>query len=239
MTTHKQTKTTTTTSDVTTQASTAVASLKQLTAGLPIDDAIPTNQLTATRVTHRVPLEAMTIAASILEDNPQHFPQFNATDAKGAIAYEQAMVPVAQAAQVLANRITKSVLKRRTGMAQQTLALYQVMKGTSRLDASEETRTQVKQLGKLFTTKHKSRETEVSQKEAGAMVKTRKSAKKQAVAQAKADAASNEAAIAAAQAALDAAVAAGTVPAAAPPATTTPSPAPAAVASPPAGTPGH
>ena len=212
MTTHKHTSTTAS-SDVTTQAAEALAALKQLTAGLPIDDAIPDNQMDATKVTHRVPLEAMAIAASVLTENPAHFPQFDATDARGAMAYEQAMTPVAQAAQVLANRVTKSVLKRSSNMAHQTLALYQVMKGTSRLATNEETRTQVKQLSTLLTTFHKTRATSVPQTEVDAMVKTRKSAKKQALAQAKADAASNEAAIASAQAALDAAVAAGNPPA--------------------------
>jgi hypothetical protein len=212
----------TTTPDVATQATEALASLKTLTASLPIDDAIPDNQMAATRVTGRVPLAAMSIAAGVLADSPEQFPQFDATDAQGALDYEEAMVPVARAALVLSNRITKSVLKRRSGMAHQTLALYLVMKGASRLAENEGIRTHVKEMRKLFTTKTKSRETEVSQSETAAMVKTRKSEKKEAAAQAKADAASNDLAIVSAQTALDTAVATGTLPAPRAPATSAP-----------------
>jgi hypothetical protein len=198
-------------SDVTTQAASALDSIRALSAALPIDDAIPPNQMAATKVTSRVPLEAMTIAAAVLANNAKQFPQFDGTEAQAAIDYETAMVPVAQAALVLSKRITKSVLKRRSGTAHQTLALYQVMKGTSRLSANEETRTQVEQLKKLFTTRAKSRAADVTQAEAEKMVKTAKSKKKQAVAEAKAADASNVATIATAHATLDAAVAAGTV----------------------------
>jgi len=198
-------------SDVTTQAASALDSLRALTSALPIDDAIPPNQMAATKVTSRVPLEAMTIAAGVLANNPKQFPQFDGTEAQAAIDYETAMAPVGQAALVLSKRIAKSVLKRRSGTAHQTLALYQVMKGTSRLSTNEETRTQVQQLKKLFTTKPKSRDTSVTQVETQKLVKTAKSAKKQAVAQANAADANNKATIATAQATLEAAVAAGTV----------------------------
>ena len=221
----KSTKSTkTTTSDVATQATAAIASLKQLVSSLPIDDSIPPNQMSATRVTSRVPLDAMMIASSILADNPKQFPQFDAGEAKAAIEYEQQMAPVGQAALVLSKRITKSILKRRSGMAHQTLALYQVMKGTSRLDGNEETRTQVQQLKKLFTTKRKTRDTEVTQDEAQTMVKTRKGEKKSEVAQAKLSEAANEAAAATAQANLDAAIAAGNVAAFVAPAAASPAP---------------
>ena len=204
----------TTSKDVKSAAEGAIANLKQIATTLPIDDTLQENQLAATRVSNRVPLDAILIAVGLLNDDPKQFPQFDAADAQAAIDYEQALLPVAAAATVLAKRITRSVQKRRSTTAHQTLAFYQVVKGTTRLGATEETRTKVKQMSKLFTTKTKSRETDVTQKEAGSMVKTRRSEKKQAVAQQKATEASNEAAIAAAQATLDAAVAAGTVPAA-------------------------
>jgi hypothetical protein len=206
-----KTKTTTKKSDISTQAADALASLKQVTANLTIDDAIPPNQLAATKVSNRVPLAALTIAAGILQNDPKQFPQFDGADAQAAIDYEQQMVPVGQAALVLSKRIAKSVLKRRSNMAHQTLALYQVMKGTSRLSTDEGTRTQVQQLKKLFTLNPRSRATDVTQAETKKLVKTAKSARKQAVAQAKAADANNAATIATAQATLEAAVAAGTV----------------------------
>jgi hypothetical protein len=201
-----------TTPDIGSQAADALATLKQLTSALPIDDAIPPKDMSATRVIGRVPLEAMTIATGVIADAPAQFPQFDPVDAQGTIDYEQAMVPVAQAAQVLSSRITKSVLKRRTQLAQETLALYQVMKGTSRLPASEQTRTQVKQMSKLLSTRRKVRATEVSQTEADQMVKTRKTEKKAAVASTKLAAVAGEAALANAQVTLQAAANAGTLP---------------------------
>src|SRR5437762_6303934 len=112
---------------------------------------------------------------------------------------------------MLPTRLGQSILKRRAGRAQRTLALYQVLKGTSRLATNEESRTQVKELSKLVTTRRKSRAADVTQKEADVLVKARKSAKKQALARAKGDAASTQATIASARAALDAAIAAGMV----------------------------
>jgi hypothetical protein len=226
--------------DVTTQAADALASLKQLTASLPIDDAISPDQVAVTRAANRVPLAAISIAAGILKDDPKSFPHFDAADAQAAIEYEQQMAPVGQAALVLSQRIAKSVRKRRGNTARQTLALYQVMKGTSRLTTNEVTRTRVAQLKKLFTLNHKSRDMSVTQEETKQLVKTAKSAKKQSVAQAKAAEANTEATIATAQATLEQAVAAGTVsqllaavttpssggpPAAAPPVMVTASPA--------------
>jgi hypothetical protein len=226
---------------VATVAANALANLESVTSTLPIDDAIPANMVDLTKVANRVPVEAMTIASTILNNDPKSFPQFDGAEVKASIEYEQTMMPVADAAQLLANRIVKSVRKRKSGAAQQTLALYQVVKGTSRLSTNEETRTQVKQLSNLLTTRRKSRETEVTQNETQVMVKTRKSAKKQAVAQQKAAEASTEAAIAAAQATLDAAVAAGTVPAATGAATPVAVAAPAVApgTTPVAGTSGH
>lgn len=198
-------------SDVSTQAADALAAIKQVTASLTIDDAIPPNQMAATKVSNRVPLEAMTIAAGILKDDPKRFPQFDGADAQAAIDYEQQMVPVGRAALVLSKRIAKSVLKRRSNMAHQTLALYQVMKGTSRLDTNEETRTQVQELKKLFTLNPKSRDTSVTQEHTKQLVKGAKSVMKQTAAQAAAADANEKAALATAQATLQAAVSAGTV----------------------------
>jgi hypothetical protein len=194
------------TSDLAKLGSDAVATLKQLTSELPIDDALTPKELAAAKVSNRVPLEAIAVASSVLNEAPEQFPQFDAVGTQTAVEYETTMAPVAQAARVLAERIEKSILKSRSGVANQTLALYAVMKGTARLPASEVTRTQVKQLAALLTTRHKSRNVEVTQDEALKLTRVLKSQKKVALAQAKVASAAKDAAFAQADAAMQAAV---------------------------------
>jgi hypothetical protein len=226
---------------LTTQASGALASLKALSSSLPIDDALPPKELAAAKVSNRVPLEVMTIASSVLNEDPTQYPQFDATGAKAAVDYEQAMAPVAQAAQVLSSRIEKSILKRRSTMATQALALYAVMKGASRLPANEATRTQVKTMKALLTVKPKSRATAVTQKETQQVTKVMRSQKKAKAAQAELDAASGKAALANAEAATQVAANADLIPQAPTPPAPSAQPAspPAAAPAPVSVTPSH
>jgi hypothetical protein len=159
-----------------------------------------------------VPAEAVAIVAGILAATPEQFPQFDPVEAQDAIDYEKAIAPVAQAALVLAKRLAKSVLKRRTRSAQNTLAVYLVMKGMSRLDANETTRTQVRQLKALFSTTTRSKATSVSQKEADAMVKERTAQKKAEVATANLATAASDAALATAHVTLQEQAKAGALP---------------------------
>lgn len=197
---------------VSAQAGDALASLKQLTGALPIDDAMPPKALAAAKVSNRVPVEVMSIAANILNDAPSQYPQFDATEAQAAVDYEQAMVPVAQAAQVLSTRITKSVLKRRSAMATQALALHAVMKGTARLPTNQQTRTQLKSMSKLLTTKRKSRATAVTKKDTAGVATVIRSQKKAQAAQAAVTAATGKAAIAGAEAVVRVTANAGVLP---------------------------
>lgn len=198
--------------DLNTQASNAVASLKDLASKLPIDDALPPQAAKTARAMNRVPLEVLSIAANVLADDPSQYPQFDATEAKAAVDFEQAMGPVAQAAQALSDSLQKTVLKRRSAMATQALALYAVMKGNARLPKSEQSRTQVKAMGNLLTTNRKSRATSVSQKETAQYVQKAKAQKKSMVAQAAADEATTKAAYVSALAALQTASTAGAAP---------------------------
>ena len=188
------------TTSIQTQASDALALIKEVTGKLPIDDALPPKDLQAAKVTNRVPLEVMTIASSVLNEDPTQFPQFDGAGIRSAVEYEQAMAPVAVALQVLAERVQKSVLKRRAGAANQSLALYAVMKGTARLPANEQTRTQVRTMGQLLTTNRKSRATSVTEKEKEQFAKGLKVSKKAAAAKATVDDASAKAAYADAEA---------------------------------------
>jgi hypothetical protein len=210
--------------DLNTQASSALATLKELASQLPIDDALPPQAARSAKALNRVPLEVLSIAASVLAEAPSQYPQFDATEAQAAVTFEQAMGPVAQAAQNLSDSLQKTVLKRRSAMATQALALYASLKANARLPQNEQSRTQVKAIGKLLTTSHKSRATSVTQRETAQYAKATKLQKKQQVAQAAADQASSKANYAAALAALETAATAST---AAPPTATQATPAPA------------
>ncbi len=227
--------------DLTAQASSAVASLKELASQLPIDDALPPQAAKAARGMNRVPIDVLSIAANVLAHDPSQYPQFDATEAQAAVAFEQAMTPVVQAAQSLSDRLRKTILKRRSAMATQALALYAAMKANARLPKNEQSRTQVKTMAKLLTTNHTSRATSVTQKETAQYVKTAKIQKRQQVAQAVADEANAKANYVAALAALQTASTAGT---AAEPIAPQATPAPAASPTPAAHsassvTPGH
>jgi hypothetical protein len=229
--------------DLATTAASALATLKDLDSTLPLDDALPARELVAAKIANRVPNEAMSIVSTVLNDDPTHYPQFDAAEAKAALEYEQTMSPVGDAVRALADRIDKSVLKRRSALANTTLALYVVLKGNARLPANEKTRTQVKRLSTLLTTKRKSRATSVTQVETEQAQKEIRAQKVIKVAQAAADAATGKASIATASAALVAARGGAALPPAAPPVTTSPaapaSPAPGTSAGPTNGTSNH
>jgi hypothetical protein len=132
----------------------------------------------------------------------------------------------------LQQRTAKTVLHRRRQGATQTLALYQMLKGLSRVSMNKATLVQQKQLEKLIKTNHKVRATSVTKKElevAKTGMKATKKAKSKAAAAATANAEAQQAA--ATEAVVLAATggsAPGTTPPQAPPAAA-PSPAPATV----------
>ncbi len=173
--------------DFGTPAKAAVADLKALASTLPIDDAIPPHALAQAQVSNRVPLEILSIAAAVLGEDPSQFPQFDAVLAQEALDYVDAMTPVATAARLLAARLTRSILKRRSAAAIQALALYAVLKGTARMPANERMRSQAQAMGQILQTKRRSRATTVTKKEMNQAVKAARLQKKADAAQAAAD----------------------------------------------------
>lgn len=193
---------------VTAQAKAVVAELKRLVAELPLDDGLTSRDMARAKVTARVPRKAMEIAIAVLAEDPGIFPELHVEEMREALAYVDAMVAVGEAARRLADRATRSALKRRAAMARETLALYQIMKGTARLPQTETTRRRTKELASLFTTRKASRSTTVTKKEEQAIATALRKAKKAALAQAEATKARKQADVASARAAIDAARAA-------------------------------
>ncbi len=163
-------------SDLFTLANDALVALKHIASGIPLEDVSPEDAMSA-RSGNSVPDEAMTIAISVLEANPKRFPDFDPKAIRSAVQYEQAMSPLGTQVTLLGQQITKNVQKQRGDAATQTLALYQMLKGLSRMSLSEATRSQQREMGKLFTKAHRPRATSVTKKEAKVAVQSVKATK--------------------------------------------------------------
>lgn len=191
--------------DLATLSASFLARLRALASTLPLDDSLTPAELQHARMAKRIPLQALVIAAGVLEAEPARFPDFDAADARAAVDYEQTMAPIADEMRVLAASIDRSVMKRRSAAAKQSLALYATMKGVARLPANEKTRSQVKEMADLLTTNRKKRDTSVTLAETEQLKKVARSAKVARVKRAQASSAAAEAATAAAIAATAAA----------------------------------
>ncbi len=97
------------------------------------------------------------IAIDIAERNPQEFAFFDVRAAREAIAYEQALAPVAAQAKQTASRIENSITKRRKTPVDQTLALYAAIKGFVRVPQGEPLIPQYEDMRRLVTTNRKKR----------------------------------------------------------------------------------
>jgi hypothetical protein len=218
--------------DLTSAAAHVATLLDQISNALPFDDP-SAKDAQAAIVANRVPPAAITIAAKILEANPQRFPDLDPTVTRSALAYDQALSPLVLQLAQLQQRTAKTVLHRRGQGATQTLALYQILKGLSRVSMNKATLVQQKQLEKLIRTSHKVRATTVTKKElkvAKSGMTASKKSKSKAAAAAAANAEAQQAAAteAVVLAATGGATAQAATPPQAPPAPA-PSPAPATV----------
>ena len=174
--------------DVTAQAAEAAAALLALSNTLPIDDAIPPKDLAAAKVTNRVPLKALQIAAC--EHSRGESGAVSALRRGGGELVDRVRAgDAARGGQCHGARAAdheehlEAALHERRPDAR---ALRDAFKSVSSLPASETTRGQVKQLTKLLTTTKKPRAEKVTQKELGVVAKGMKKAKVAGVKAAKA-----------------------------------------------------
>ncbi len=166
--------------DLATLAREASAGLKQIAASIPFYDP-SAKDLTAARVATRVPVAALGIAATILEQDPARYPDFDAETTRGASDYVQAMTPLSQELSELQQRLARSIFNRHGQGATETLALYQTLKGLSRVSKGKDTLAQQKALSKaMVKTSKKKRATQVTGKELKAAAKSIKASKKAA-----------------------------------------------------------
>jgi hypothetical protein len=215
------------------QAASALTALRVIATNLPLDDSLTPTALKHARATNRVPLDVMVIASNILQADQARFGDFDANEARAAVEYEQAMLPVAREARALADSIDRSVMKRRSAAATQSLALYATLKGVARIPANEKTRSHVKEMRALLTTNKKKRATSVTQAETKGLAKVARSAKVAALKSAAAKVAVEDATIAAAEAATAAAAHGSALPSApSSVATKAPAPTPATATTP-------
>jgi hypothetical protein len=150
--------------DFETLAAEALAALQAIGKTIPLDDVSAQDAL-ASRAANRCPTPAIAIAATVVEQTPARFTDFSAEAMRSAIAYEQAMAPLAVQMNLLSQRITRTLQKRRGDAATQTLVLYQSLKVLARLSPAEPTRTQEREIASLLIKNRKPRATTVTKKE--------------------------------------------------------------------------
>jgi hypothetical protein len=122
----------------------AVKELDALEAKLDLDIVIRPNDKQQIHSLNRVSVKAVNLAADIVTSDPTRFPDF--TDIPGAADYTNAMGRVATRVTELGTHVTKSIQNKRYPTALQVLALYQVIKGLSRLADNETMREKVPEL---------------------------------------------------------------------------------------------
>jgi hypothetical protein len=125
-------------------AAQAIAKLDALEASLDLDIVVPPNDKAQMRALSRVSDKALALAADIVSSDPSRFADFSAISP--AVQHVETMVPVGARVAQLATHVQKSIQNKRTPAAQQTLALYAVVKGLGRITGNETMREKVPQL---------------------------------------------------------------------------------------------
>jgi hypothetical protein len=134
-------------------ATNAIAQLDALEASLGLDIVVPPNDKAQIRALNRVSDTALGLASDIVSSDPSRFAFFSAIPT--AVNHVKTMTPVAARAAELGVHLQKSVQNARTPAAQQTLALYAVVKGLGRITDNETMREKVPQLKAELVPKRK------------------------------------------------------------------------------------
>jgi hypothetical protein len=131
----------------------AIAQIDALEANLGLDIVVPPNDKDQNRALNRVSDTALGLASDIVSSAPERFPDFSGI-AAGA-AYAETMQPLAARIATLGTHVQNSIQNQRGPAAQQTLALYTVVKGLGRIVSNETMREKVPQLKVEIAPKHK------------------------------------------------------------------------------------
>jgi hypothetical protein len=121
-----------------------VKELDALEAKLGLDIVIRPNDKQQIHALNRVSVKAVNLAAGIVTSDPTRFPDF--TGIPGSADYTNAMGRVASRITELATHVKKSIQNKRYPTALEVLALYQVIKGLSRIADNETMREKVPEL---------------------------------------------------------------------------------------------
>ena len=167
----------------------AVQDLDALETKLKLDFAIPPTEKSQTKVTNKVSLTALGLAASIASSDPARFPEYQSLP--DAAAFVETMARLADRANELATHVGKAILKQRYPASILVLSLYQVVKGLARVADNEVMRENVPKLAKELAPKRK----KPAQTAEQAALKAAAKKRARRVAKAKAVIAANEAPI--------------------------------------------
>lgn len=146
MATRNEIRETAATDDLKTAAESAIQKLVKVESSLPIDHALPPNDVFQIRSSKRVSTTALVIAADIVRGDPKRFPDLDPAVMEDAAVYDNSLTGVAIQARQLADHLDKSMMKRRWPAAQQAMVLYDMLKSLGRIPANETIREKVKLL---------------------------------------------------------------------------------------------
>jgi hypothetical protein len=172
---HHDSNTTPSPTELESLATDTVAQLKALEAKLNLDIVVPPTAKNQMRAMKRVSDKALGLAADIVSSDPARFADFAGLPASAQ--HVAAMSGVALQANELATHVQKSVQNHRTPAAQQTLALYSVVKSLGRVTSNETMREKIPLLKAEVAPKRKNPKPRVT--------KEQKMAKRAAASQAK------------------------------------------------------
>ena len=162
-------------------AAQALAHLEAIESSLKLDIVVAPNDKSQIRALARISDKAIRLASDIVTSAPSRFPDF--AQLPVASEYVAAMAPVAARALELGAHIEKSLGNQRTPAAQQTLALYAVVKGLGRIVDNETMREKVLELKVEVAPKRKNPKPKVTKDEKAAKRLAKTTAKRVARAQ--------------------------------------------------------
>jgi hypothetical protein len=126
------------TSSLSALAASVIAQLDAIESSLDLDIVVRPNDVSQNRALTRVSDAAIGLASDLVSSAPARFADF--TQIASGASYIAAMEPLVERAMALALHLRKSVWNHRTPAAQQTLALYSVVKGLGRIVDNESMR---------------------------------------------------------------------------------------------------
>jgi hypothetical protein len=134
-----------------------VAVIDELEASLGLDETPLPQEFKRAVPGRTIPVEAIKLATSVIEQNPSRFGEFDSHSMHEAIRFDDEMVPIARRARALADRLDQAIIMKRNKPAEDTLVIYAMMKGIGRMRGNQAVLNHVRDMGKLLRPNRKAK----------------------------------------------------------------------------------